>query len=375
MIRPLSAIVLCVVLSSAVAAERRLHTIAGSGIAGFSATEINNPYGVSTGPDGALYFCEIGNHVVRRLDLKTGKLSVVAGNGKPGYSGDGGPATSASLNEPYEVRFDSRGDMFFVEMKNNLIRKVDRKTRVISTIAGAVGPGFSGDGGAAREARFKQPHSIAFDRMGALLICDIGNNRIRRIDQTSNVIDTIFVGEPGTPRSGPRAIAVAPNGDLYIAFREGNSIGVLNGKKLRLVAGTGESGYSGDNGPALSARLSGPKGIALGHDGDLYFADTESHTIRRIHAKTGMISTVAGTGTRGDGADGDPLKCAMRKTASMSETARPTKYAFCASLSNAQQGGARHPLRRPVACALSAEPSKRFAGPAPPLVRSRLAHR
>src|SRR5215471_19144785 len=125
------------------AAPKTVTTIAGNGVAGFSgdggagpAGQTNNPYGLVIGPDGALYFCEIGNHRVRRLDLKTHKLSTAAGTGTKGYSGDGGPALEASLNEPYEIRFDKSGNMFFVEMQNHIVRRVDAKTHIISTVAG-----------------------------------------------------------------------------------------------------------------------------------------------------------------------------------------------------------------------------------------------
>lgn len=283
-------------------------------MAGYSDNQINNPYGLAIGPDGALYICEIGNHVVRRLDMRTGKLTTVAGNGKPGYSGDGGPAVEASLNEPYEIAFDGAGNMYFVEMKNHIIRRVDRKTRKISTVAGTGEAGFSGDDGPAVKAQMRQPHSIAFAAEGRLLVCDIGNNRIRMVDLKAGSIRTIFEGEKGKPTNGPRAIAVGAAGNLYVAFREGNSVYRLNSAtgKLTHIAGTGDKGYTGDKGPAVKATLSGPKGIALSRSG-LFIADTESHTIRRISLDKGTIETIAGNGERGDGPEGDPLKCKMNR--------------------------------------------------------------
>jgi sugar lactone lactonase YvrE len=308
-------------------------TIAGTGTPGFSGdggpgtlAEINNPYGLTTGPDGALYFCEIGNHRVRRLDLKTNRISTVAGSGQKGYAGDGGSALDAALNEPYEVRFDRSGNMFFAEMQNHVVRRVDAKSHIITTVAGTGTAGFAGDGGPAAKAQLKQPHSIAFDSEGRLLICDIGNLRIRRVDLQAGTIDTwAGTGErkptpdgapiAGTPLNGPRAITADTAGNLYLVLREGNAVYRMDPHAGRIyhVAGTGENGHSGDGGPAKLARLSGPKGIAWAPDGSLYLADTESHTIRRIDLKSGLITTVAGTGTRGDGPDGDARQCRLAR--------------------------------------------------------------
>jgi sugar lactone lactonase YvrE len=312
---------------------QQVKTIAGTGTPGFSGdngpgvkAEINNPYGLVTGPDGALYFCEIGNHRIRRLDLKTNRISTVVGTGQKGYSGDGGPALAASLNEPYEIRFDRSGNMFFAEMQNHIVRRVDAKTRIISTVAGTGAPGFGGDGGPGVKALLNQPHSIAFDAEGRLLICDIRNHRVRRLDLKTGTIETwLGTGErnptpdgaslPGTPLNGPRAIASGRDGNLYLVLREGNAVYRIDTRAGRFhhIAGTGESGYSGDGGPAKSARLSGPKGVALAPDGSLYLADTESHTIRRIDLKSGIITTVLGTGQRGDGPDGDPRQCKLAR--------------------------------------------------------------
>lgn len=325
--------VFLLLLAAPLLAGQSTVTIAGTGVAGFSGdggtatqAQINNPYGLVIGPDGALYFCEIGNHRVRRLDLKTHRISTAAGSGQKGYSGDGGPALAASLNEPYEVRFDKSGNMFFAEMQNHVVRRVDARTHVISTVAGTGTAGFSGDGGPAAKAQLRQPHSIAFDPEGRLLICDIGNLRIRRVDLASGTIETwAGTGErkptpdgaplAGTPLNGPRAITVDPEGNLYLVLREGNAVYRIDPRAARIyhVAGTGETGYSGDGGPAKAARLSGPKGIAWAPGGLLYLADTESHTIRRIDLKSGIITTVIGTGQRGDGPDGDPRQCRLSR--------------------------------------------------------------
>src|SRR5579864_235359 len=172
-------------------------TLIGNGTPGFSDSQVNNPYGLVIGPDGALYFCDLDNQRIRRLDLATKRLTTVAGNGERAYRGDGGPALSAALNMPHELRLDSRGDMFIAERDNHVIRKVEMKTGLISTVAGTGQPGFSGDGGPGTKAQLRQPHSIIFDRDGNLLICDIGNHRIRRLHLDTGIIETYAgTGEP-----------------------------------------------------------------------------------------------------------------------------------------------------------------------------------
>ncbi|MDE0102003.1 MAG: hypothetical protein OXN89_06455 [Bryobacterales bacterium] len=318
---------------SGLSAETSIQTVAGTGISGATGdggpaveARVGNPYGLTLGPDGALYVCEIDTDRIRRIDMADGSISTVAGTGQTGYSGDGGPAARADLDDPYEVRFDSDGHMYFVEMRNAVVRKVDAGTGLISTIAGTGESGYSGDGGPAVAAVFSRPHSITLDGKGGLYIADIGNHRIRRVDLTSGLVTT-FAGtgerEPtpdgapleGTPLNGPRALAFAPNGDLYIALREGNAVYRLDieTKRLHHVAGTGEKGYTGDGGPAAAATLSGPKGIEVGPDGGIYVADTENHAIRRIDAAARTISTVAGDGTAHDGPDGDPLGCGLAR--------------------------------------------------------------
>ncbi len=312
-------------------------TLAGTGVKGFSDTQVNNPYGMTLGPDGALYFCDVDNQRVRRLDLATKQMTTVAGNGQRAYRGDGGPAVDASLSAPHELAFDAKGDLYFAERDNHVIRKVDMKTGIISTVAGTGMPGFSGDGGPAVKAQLRQPHCVLFDRDGTLLICDLGNHRIRRLHPDTGIIETYAgtgeakgpaEGAPveGSPINGPRTLAMAPNGDIYVAMREGNAIFRIGraSQTLHKIAGTGENGFSGDGGPALAARfggaatgaaarLAGPKGLSLGPNDTLYVADTESHAIRRIDLKTGIITTVLGTGELGDGPENDPLQCKLNR--------------------------------------------------------------
>ena len=301
-------------------------TVIGDGTPGYSDNQVANPYGVVIGPDGALYFCDLDNQRIRRLDLSSGTTTTIAGNGEQGYGGDGGPATAAMLNMPHEIQFDSNGDLFIVERDNHAVRKVDMQSKIITTVAGTGEAGFSGDGGQATAARLRAPHSIVFHPDGRLIICDIGNHRIRIVDQQSGVIST-FAGtgtqEPtpdgapldGTPLNGPRAMALDPNGNLYLALREGNAIYRidLDRETIHHVAGTGEQGYTGDSGPARLATLAGPKGLAYANDGELYVADTENHVIRRINVNTGIISTALGTGERGDGPEPEPRQCKLNR--------------------------------------------------------------
>lgn len=308
------------------AASLTVTTLIGTGTPGFTDTSVNNPYGLVIGPDGGLYFCDLDNQRIRRMDLKTKTLTTVAGNGQKGYRGDGGPAKEASLNMPHELRFDAKGDLYIAERDNHVIRKVDMKTAVISTIAGTGAAGFTGDGGPGTKAQLRQPHSLLFDRDGTLLICDIGNQRIRRLHLDSGLIETYAgtgeaaatpEGSPvrGTPLKGPRTLAMAGNGDLYLALREGNAIYRIDAKTqtLHRVAGSGQQGYTGDGGPALNATLGGPKGLAYDGVENLYLADTENHAIRRVSLTSGIISTVLGTGERGDGPETAPMTCKLSR--------------------------------------------------------------
>ena len=303
-----------------------VRTVIGTGTPGLSDGEVNNPYGVVIGPDGALYFCDLDNQRIRRLDLATGETTTVAGNGERGYAGDGGPATEASLNMPHEIQFDAEGHLYIVERDNHAVRRVDGRTGIISTVAGTGVAGFSGDGGPAAAAQLSRPHSIVFDPDGRLLICDIGNHRMRRVDLTTGRIETFAgTGEraptpdgaplAGTPLNGPRAMALDPAGNLYLALREGNAIYRIDLERetIHHVAGTGEQGYAGDGGPATRAALAGPKGLAYAPDGALYVADTENHVIRRIDLATGIIRTALGTGERGDGPEPEPRRSRLNR--------------------------------------------------------------
>jgi len=314
-------------------------TLIGTGKPGYSDHEINNPYGLVFGPDKALYFCDLDNQRIRRLDLTTRRISTIAGNGDKAYAGDGAQASRAALNMPHEIQFDSAGHLYIAERDNHVIRKVDAKSGMISTFAGTGTPGFSGDSGPANRAELRSPHSIAIDtRRRRLLVCDIGNHRIRAVDFASGTIDTIAgtgTQQPthdgarleSTPLNGPRTITIDSRGTLYLALREGNAIYRVDPdtSTLHHVAGTGEQGYSGDGGPARTATLAGPKGLAWSA-GHLYVADTENHVIRAIDLESGIIRTVLGTGRRGDGPEPDPLRCALSRPHGLCMDARGVLY-------------------------------------------------
>jgi streptogramin lyase len=311
-----------------------IQTIAGTGTKGFTgdggpaaAAQFHEVNGLVRGPDGAMYVCDTKNQRVRRI-APDGRVATFAGNGTAGFSGDGGPATAAALNEPYEVRFDAAGNCFFVERLNHCVRRVDAKSGTISTVAGTGGKaGFGGDGGPATSALLSEPHSIAFDRAGDLYICDIRNHRVRKVAMKTGVITTFAgngqakptpdgarIGE--TSVNGPRALDVDAKGNLWLALREGNAIYRIDLQEgtLHHVAGVGgKPGFAGNGGPAREAVLGGPKGISVGSDGNVYFADTESHSIRYVDARKGTVELLAGTGVRGNGPDGDPLKCQLAR--------------------------------------------------------------
>lgn len=289
-------------------------------------TPVDNPYGVVPGPDGALYFCEVDTGHIRRLDLTNLRLSTIAGTGEKGYRPESRLPMETPFSAPHEIRWDDR-NLYIVERDNHTVRRINGQTGLVTTLAGNGEAGFAGDGRPAVLSQLNRPHSIAFDSRGNLLICDIGNQRLRIVDRESGLISTLSgTGEPsatpdegpldGTPLLGPRSIDTDPDGYAYLVLREGNAVYQLNirGNRLRRIAGTGEQGYAGDGGPALQASFNGPKGIAYSRaDNSLYIVDTENHVIRRMSLTTGLIDTVLGTGERGDGPDGDPLACSLNR--------------------------------------------------------------
>ena len=305
----------------------RIETLAGNGKpgdvpdGGGKATEIpiDLPFGVENGPDGALYITTVGSHRVLRLNRKGGTITSVAGTGRKGYAGDGGPATQTMLNEPYEVRFDSRGNMLILEMQNHVLRRVDAQSGTISTLAGDGIAGDRGDGGPAKQARLRHLHSFCLDRKDNIYVSDLANHRVRRIDATTGRIETIAGnGRKELPHEGgiarnepfltPQGLVVRGD-DLWIASVSGQSLWRLQLKQgtIHRLAGTGKNGHTGDGGDLLKATFDGPRGMTMSSSGVLYLAEGENNVIRAIDTVRGSIRTLAGVGPKDHLYKGDDI--------------------------------------------------------------------
>ncbi|MGW1283303.1 NHL domain-containing protein [Streptomyces sp. NPDC002586] len=250
--------------------DGKISTVAGTGVAGFSgdngpavSAQLNYPREVAVDSAGAVYIVDANNHRVRKITAD-GRISTVAGTGAAGFSGDGGPATAAPLNLPLGVAVDSTGVLYVVEYSNHRVRKITTDGK-ISTVAGTGSAGFRGDGGPAVSAQLNGPHEVAVDGAGDLYISDLGNHRVRKITADG---------------------------------------------RISTVAGTGAAGFSGDGGPAASAQLNSPVGVVVDSTGTVYIADLGNHRVRKITAD-GRISTVAGTGAAGFSGDGGPAASAQ----------------------------------------------------------------
>lgn len=264
---------------------------------------------VGNGPQGQ------DNHV-RMIDASTGIITTVAGNGLAGYSGDGGPATSAALNNPFDVALDRKGNLYIADAWNACVRRVDAKSQIITTAAGVCGSlGISGDGGPATKALFILPVALAFDAADDLYVSDAQWGSVRKIDAKTGIINTVAGvggvvptgdGGPATAAciGAPYGLAVDSANNLYIVDWFNAQIRKVDGATgiITTVAGTGKQGYSGDGGPAVDAQLYQPSSITLGASGNLFFSDSAYGLIRTIDVKTGIITRFAGGGgSLGDG--------------------------------------------------------------------------
>lgn len=281
--------------------------------------QINGPFGVDFDSAGNLYFVEMTNNRVGKIDPK-GTLTIIAGTGKKKSSaGDGGPAKNADIDGVHSLAVAPNGDIYLSDTWNCKLRKIDGKTGIISTVAGTGERGFSGDGGPAAQAKFAQIHCVALDPKGErLYLADLDNRRIRAVDVKTGIATTVAGnGQRGVPKDGalavdaplldPRAVAVDAKGNIYILERAGNTLRVVDPEgRIRTVAGTGKKGATGDGGDALLATLNGPKHLCIDRDGGVLIADSENHTIRKYLPESGKIIRIAGTGKKGDAGIGGP---------------------------------------------------------------------
>lgn len=279
------------------------HTVS----AGYSGDFIFNANGTSAPP----VTISASASTIRQFLIET-----VAGNGTVGFSGDGGPALSAQLSNPSTTALDGNGNLYFTDVLNHRVRRVDASTGVIRTLAGTGVQGYSGDGGLATAANLDRPTWVVVDSTGNVYVSDFGNNRVRRIDATTGIITTVlgtgsatFNGDGAAPTTtsinGPHGLKLASDTVLYVAEGAGHRVRrVVLGSSVQTVAGNGTSGYNGDGIAATAARLSQPLGIELDAQGNLLIADSLNRRVRRVDAVTGVISTVAGSGAQGAGGDG-----------------------------------------------------------------------
>jgi len=302
-----------------------IETVLGQGLKGYSGdggpahqAEISEPYGVyqDTLTD-AWFFADRGNHCLRMV-APDGTVSTVAGTGEYGPSGDGGPARAARLHKPSGVAVDTRGDLYIADTGNHRIRRIDRATWRIFTLAGCGQPGYTGDGGPAASATMVRPGGVVVDARGAVYFNDYGNNVIRGVTPDGTMFTLAGTGQYGYGGDGGPATAAAfnkvyglgvdPAGDVYVADYANHCIRRVDVKSgtISTVAGVMAPGYDGDGGPAAAAHLNAPFWVAFDGRGNMYICDAENHCLRRVDAATGRIATVAGRGRPGYSGDGGP---------------------------------------------------------------------
>jgi sugar lactone lactonase YvrE len=282
-------------------------TLAGTGTAGYSgdtaaatSATLFNPAGAVYDGSGNLYISDAQNNVVRKIAVG-GTITTVVGSGTQGYSGDGGAATAAALDQPMGLALDPSGNLYIADSHNHVIREVSGGT--ITTIAGTGTAGFSGDGGPATAATLTLPQGVAVDASGNVYIADTGNHRIRKL--TGTQIATIagtgneaYLGDGGAATAAsldmPTGLALDANGNLYIADSHNHTLREIAGTTISTLAGSGTPGFSGDGGAATAAALALPLSVALDSAGNIYVADTSNNRIREL--ANGIITTIAGSG-------------------------------------------------------------------------------
>ena len=255
-------------------------TFAGTGERGFSgdggpatSAQLHNPEAVAVDRRGNVYIADTTNQRVRMVNPK-GIITTLAGSGRYGFAGDGGPAISASMSEPIAVAVDGKGNVYIGDWRNSRVRKVSGGK--ITTFAGTGRRGFSGDGGPATSAQLTDPHGVTVDRKGTVYIAD--GRRVRTVSPGGTI--TTLAG--GGDLTFPEDVAVDGKGKVYVADFGDNRVKVIRDGKITTVAGTGRPGYSGDGGPAASAQLDHPTGVALDGKGGVYISDSGNSRVRRV---------------------------------------------------------------------------------------------
>ena len=300
-------------------------TIAGNGTAGYTGNggpatgaEINLPAGVTQDGSGNTYIADWNNNVIRKINT-AGIITTFAGTGATGYTGDGGPATSATFHNPVALIFNSAGELIIADYNNNVVRKIST-SGIITTIAGNGIGGFSSDGIPATSSELHSPEGLALDAAGNLYIADGNNSRVRQVD-VSGIIHTYagtggytFGGDGGPATAAqmmnPFGLYMDQSGNLYICDQLSNRIRVVNSSGvISTVAGSGAFGggtgtYSGDGAAATAATMNDPTGVYCDQAGNIYIADRGNSRVRFVNKSTGLISTIAGTGTAGFSGDG-----------------------------------------------------------------------
>ncbi len=292
-------------------------TIAGGGTAGLGDggaaidCELFQPYFTALSLDGSIYVADAGNNRIRKIN-NDGKIITVAGTGVAGYNGDNILATDAQLNDPLGVAIDNYGNLFISDNANQRIRRIDASGK-ITTIAGTGSPGYNGDGISATSAELYSPHGIAIDKTGNIYVCDVLNERIRKISPSGIISTCAGTGSSGVLSNGiatataisqPFDVVTDESGSVFFTSPYANRVCHINSTgMLNIIAGTTSFGYNGDNISASTAQLHNPFGIALDGSGNVYVADVLNVRVRKID-KAGVISTVAGKGTTGFAGDG-----------------------------------------------------------------------
>lgn len=309
-----------------------INTVAGSDTHGYSGDGgpiqnalLNDPENVYVDKRGNIFISDLGNQVIREVDAHTGIIHTVAGNGINGYSGDGGPATQASMSNAFHIVSDDEGNLYISDLTNNRIRRIDHRTGIINTIAGTGVEGYNGDGKAIN-CLLTGPFGIKLDKKGNLIFSDQFGLCLRRLDLRSGMLTTFagnnllrgFSGDGGPATQASFNfiwhVAIDENsGDIYVNDEFNYVIRKIDARTgiINTVAGNGVKGNSGIGGPATQASFTEPVGVAIDQDGNLFITDQVLMQIYRVDKQTGLINLIAGNGVGGFSGDGGPAAKAV----------------------------------------------------------------